>query len=251
MYISNYCNYYFISIHAPAKGATRHTHASILLAAFQSTLPRRERHFLSRSRCASSRISIHAPAKGATISLPPRNPYIIFQSTLPRRERHAIHGLENAFIQFQSTLPRRERHHPRLPSCPNEHFNPRSREGSDRHPIFIVVIQHRISIHAPAKGATLLPRISASPAEFQSTLPRRERPRFFRMCKRAQMISIHAPAKGATTLLTLMMILMLISIHAPAKGATQSRRIYLCRQRISIHAPAKGATLYPGGICVE
>ena len=77
------------------------------------------------------------------------------------------------------------------------HFNPRSREGSD---ISARKKQHRqiisihapakgatfvggvslalilISIHAPAKGATLLGGGSVITLPFQSTLPRRERP---------------------------------------------------------------------------
>ena len=55
------------------------------------------------------------------------------------------------------------------------HFNPRSHEGSD------VLSRHsgkrtRISIHAPTKGATCLPRFFSCQIKFQSTLPRRERP---------------------------------------------------------------------------
>ena len=152
MYISNYCNYYFISIHAPAKGATRHTHASILLAAFQSTLPRRERHFLSRSRCASSRISIHAPAKGATSPA----------------------GFICVDRGFQSTLPRRERRKGLCCLQQGCDFNPRSREGSDLYDT-TALPDAKISIHAPAKGATLSTQGIENGIQFQSTLPRRER----------------------------------------------------------------------------
>ena len=58
----------------------------------------------------------------------------------------------------------------------NKHFNPRSREGSDPHLILDTLSAVAISIHAPAKGATV-----------------------FR-CKVGtnRQISIHAPAKGAT-----------------------------------------------------
>ena len=51
-----------ISIHAPAKGATYYgTFDMSILNSFQSTLPRRERNFVTKIL-----ISIHAPAKGAT-----------------------------------------------------------------------------------------------------------------------------------------------------------------------------------------
>ncbi len=55
---------------------------------------------------------------------------------------------------------------------------------------------------------------------FQSTLPRRERPRhvYVRLC--GHVISIHAPAKGATSSMSVSSPDRRISIHAPAKGAT-------------------------------
>ena len=64
----------------------------------------------------------------------------------------------------------------RTPNRTSLHFNPRSREGSDLRSGFIGAPVHRISIHAPVKGATLGP-ISAA---------------------REEVISIHAPVKGAT-----------------------------------------------------
>ena len=80
-------------------------------------------------------------------------------------------------------------------SCSN-YFNPRSREGSDvnwcdatfRRMLFqstlprgerpshqLHITKHGISIHAPARGATVINSGPASPAIFQSTLPRGER----------------------------------------------------------------------------
>ena len=55
-------------------------------------------------------------------------------------------------------------------------FNPRSREGSDMLPIADPQAEAHISIHAPAKGATI---IGGEKVDIKS-------------------ISIHAPAKGAT-----------------------------------------------------
>ena len=78
-----------------------------------------------------------------------------------------------------------------------------------------------ISIHAPAKGATSPSILNAISFVFQSTLPRRER----------QMRTF------------LLLFLSSISIHAPAKGATQRRNVVDCHFLISIHAPAKGATI--------
>ena len=63
-------------------------------------------------------------------------------------------------------------------------------------------------------------KISALQAEFQSTPPRRGRPRFSMGQRQAQPISIHAPAQGATSEYVTLVVKWLISIHAPAQGAT-------------------------------
>ena len=82
---------------------------------------------------------------------------------------------------FQSTLPRGERR--RADDRGKRsilHFNPRSHEGSDTsspwYPVF-----HKISIHAPTRGATLTaPLTFVLILPFQSALPRGERPLFRR-----------------------------------------------------------------------
>ena len=100
-------------------------------------------------------ISIHAPAKGATRIMLMATLTVPFQSTLPRRERRwAIDFLHSA-VYFNprsregsdgSQWARAER---------GSNFNPRSREGSDAHHDCRHG-GHCISIHAPAKGATLV-----------------------------------------------------------------------------------------------
>ena len=189
-----------ISIHAPAKGATACKRSlSLCAAAFQSTLPRRERHisttskypfgyFNPRSREGSDArvtrrgrvggaISIHAPAKGATSRIMSiASTVSIFQSTLPRRERRGRSAHCGTSSTFQSTLPRRERRSAGLaPAFSSMHFNPRSREGSD-------VAGRPIAASEPFQST--LPRrerrassaVMGKAAAFQSTLPRRERP---------------------------------------------------------------------------
>ena len=99
-------------------------------------------------------------------------------------------------------------------------FNPRSREGSD-------------NFHHPTVPAHKI---------FQSTLPRRERLYLCSNTDARQNISIHAPAKGATLYASLHPAAPQISIHAPAKGATAFIKYRLEQLGISIHAPAKGAT---------
>ena len=99
--------------------------------------------------------------------------------------------------RFQSTLPRGERLHIYSHLLRVQHFNPRSREGSDWtvHILYgssIIISIHapargatlcyirprfyaHISIHAPARGATVFARDIFKDSEFQSTLPRGER----------------------------------------------------------------------------
>ena len=120
-----------------------------------------------------------------------------FQSTLPRRERRQRRIRTSSHSTFQSTLPRRERRCLRIDTNSFNYFNPRSREGSDTESN--AGLQYdRISIHAPAKGAT-----TASVELSDNSI-----------------ISIHAPAKGATIAFQSYNSRVCISIHAPAKGAT-------------------------------
>ena len=146
-----------------------------------------------------------------------------FQSTLPRGERLLHCRLLIIDLIFQSTLPRGER-----PLGSNilmlwlEDFNPRSREGSDTATVYCDY-SCTISIHAPARGATLITARIANCLEifqstlprgerlvygtsplllflFQSTLPRGERLDFSKFEENMLGISIHAPARGATVI---------------------------------------------------
>ena len=60
----------------------------------------------------------------------------------------------------------------------------------------------RISIHAPARGATALAMAGIQNIVFQSTLPRGERPQIEAVNNNLIPISIHAPARGATSILS-------------------------------------------------
>ena len=152
----------------------------IKITKFQSTLPRRERrlsikiiseafwYFNPRSREGSDFLSLMDLAYSSK-----------FQSTLPRRERQCFCIFVITYNIFQSTLPRRERQNLSNIMSQSDYFNPRSREGSD-----VVFLPHvnysSISIHAPAKGATI--PCNTFPQHlsiFQSTLPRRERQQYY------------------------------------------------------------------------
>ena len=123
-----------ISIHAPARGAT--SQMCLLLRL--------------------STISIHAPARGATSLANAKACADQFQSTLPRGERPRKRVCFTVLLLFQSTLPRGERR-AKAPDTRKftTYFNPRSREGSDAATLDGTA-SDVISIHAPARGATMV-----------------------------------------------------------------------------------------------
>ena len=123
-------------------------------------------------------------------------------------------------------------------------FNPRSLEGSDYQIIVPLPEPTKISIHAPARGATVnvatilnfLPEISIHAPARGATQSKDRHPG-------RNDISIHAPARGATLPELEAITDTVISIHAPARGATFSPFFSLrLATQISIHAPARGAT---------
>ena len=100
----------------------------------------------------------------------------------------------------------------------------------------------RISIHAPAWGATVALHVRDLAGEFQSTHPRGVRRHLPDQHRHKLKISIHAPAWGATRKYSQSRHRRKISIHAPAWGATIIKNEVLMNSDISIHAPAWGAT---------
>ena len=153
-------------------------------------------------------------------------------------------------------------------TCPsNSYFNPRSREGSDNSVKPFVIRIDSISIHAPARGATLFRNVMQletqisihAPArgatvkelceivwgEFQSTLPRGERPMGgFKFLGnngfQSTLPRVERPIEGG-------------AIAGNANFNPRSRewsdrhhRKGRPNRTISIHAPASGATLWHG-----
>ena len=188
-----------VSIHAPAWGATqprrRPWHCSRCFnprarvgrdkavsdvgaraIEFQSTRPRGARHVLITGRVGIGEFQSTRP-RGARPSLAARVMFCKwFQSTRPRGARPGVLDAYDLMQVFQSTRPRGAR------------------------PVMGAKVLHdlRVSIHAPAWGATRRPR-----------------------CVRPHTgVSIHAPAWGATPSLTAGVTFSPVSIHAPAWGAT-------------------------------
>ena len=129
--------------------------------------------------------------------------------------------------EFQSTLPRRERQSTDHIVSDILYFNPRSREGSDRHPSISHPVHPGISIHAPAKGATVEKKDIMRAFVFQSTLPRRER-----LCSnrsKFQTSDFNPRSREGSDVIARSAYCedWNISIHAPAKGATDATLEYV------------------------
>ena len=191
----------------------------------------------------TQKVSIHAPARGATASAFSVATWTLFQSTRPHGARLSLINLAivyllgfnprartgrdvlsklraNTSVQFQSTRPHGARH-----------------GLSDAG-----LIVDEVSIHAPARGATVLATGQFTINEFQSTRPHGAR-LLLLVADALTLVSIHAPARGAT-------------LSAPAIDASsgfQSTRPHGARHvgnmvelqllKVSIHAPARGATV--------
>ena len=173
-----------------------------------------------RAAVITAYISIHAPARGAT---PARRSCAPFLGDFNPRPREGS--------DFQSVKS----------NCDFHYFNPRPREGSDAQQAALEY-DDRISIHAPARGATAFMRwVCSELRQFQSTPPRGERrcrpcsgprPRYFNP----------RPREGSDVAMLSLLSSAVISIHAPARGATSVMLCISGNIRISIHAPARGAT---------
>ena len=188
---------------------------------FQSTRPRGARRpLVEGAEIASQRFNPRAREGRDRRVCFSRDSPKTFQSTRPRGARPLVEGAEIASQRFNPRaregrdLCSQTRH---LASCG---FNPRAREGRDSGTC-IRTRSPRVSIHAPARGATpLLSNTTSCFVRFQSTRPRGARP-----CRRlSDGLSIlfqstrprgARPGGSGDTA-----PLCAVSIHAPARGAT-------------------------------
>ena len=120
-----------------------------------------------------------------------------FQSTLPHGERFLTSSQRVKHRSFQSTLPHGERLSLKRTTLLLFPFNPRSRTGSDVLIDLGAVVDDRLSIHAPARGAILFIHQETPGISFQSTLPHGERCDSHGTKIDSVFLSIHAPARGA------------------------------------------------------
>ena len=143
---------------------------------------------------------------------------IAFQFTRPREARLFFGCGRDAVRRFQFTRPREARPQLEVVKERRNSFNSRARERRDNE-VYATHALHGVSIHAPARGATVDTAGNALATRFQFTRPREARlwrgcgrcaddefqftrPREARLImgklSRAFKVSIHAPARGAT-----------------------------------------------------
>ena len=148
--------------------------------------------------------------------------------------------------------------------APRSNFNPRPPRRGRQAISFHDLRLGRISIHAPARGATPRSRLcGCSRWYFNPRPPRGGRQPDYTLVLPADEISTHAPREGGDVGDGVDVRATHISSHAPARGATQHGRSDTgtydfnprpreggdmdvtptsANWRISIHAPARGAT---------
>ena len=186
---------------------------------FQSTHPHGVRPFLYAKQYLHPCVSIHAPTRGATAISPEDIRLIAVSIHAPTRGATGISVCKQQTQWFQSTHPHGVRQYCIAYIPDRNGFNPRTHTGCDRrgdqtlprytcfnprtHTGCDVVgpsggISHKVSIHAPTRGATLVNLAY----QLQDA------------------VSIHAPTRGATELTTEFNVSEEVSIHAPTRGAT-------------------------------
>ena len=103
-----------------------------------------------------------------------------------------------AFKLFQSTHPHGVRLRAKLPSPKPMGFQSTHPHGVRPDELVPMFKWCHVSIHAPARGATLKSQVLAHLPLFQSTHPHGVRLNFAEDDARVIAVSIHAPARGAT-----------------------------------------------------
>ena len=258
------------SIRAPARGATR-------AGLFQSAPPHGGRRPVSirapatwgRRVAATARVSIRAPARGATpddvfADDAPAELYP-FQSAPPRRGATAREISTWLGRMVSIRAPARGATSGQRRTCFNPRqggrhsvsrarigFNPRPRKGGDRGFRSISGLS-RVSIRAPARGATFSRPLQRTPIRFNA--PPHGGRHASTPLLRTQMFQSAPPRTGGDpTVAATAFGVVMVSIRAPARGATRcearknraparpTRRV-TGDPHVSIRAPATG------GVC--
>ena len=185
-----------VSIHAPARGATRCSCAIVCILCFNPRT-RTGCDYLGLYISRSLFVSIHAPARGAT-----------------RRTE-----LLKTYKYVSIHAPARGATRSNQPGIRVQRFNPRTRTGCDRSSRRILTNQRSFNPRTRT-GCDAVVTLTLA-------IDRRFNPRTRTGCdvdgspvSNTSGVSIHAPARGATSRYRWKMSSCEVSIHAPARGAT-------------------------------
>ena len=260
---------YHISIHAPAKGATRRPFpSSSLQHKISIHAPAKGATIQNVHHRRGKQISIHAPAKGATSrgevvadTLQYFNPrsregsdltittfipsLYLFQSTLPRRERHRNSVQRQCRYDISIHAPAKGATRTgRSYITYSNHFNPRSREGSDDDMTVSLAGGYAFQSTLPRRERPAHAALFTYQRTFQSTLPRRERRRQIHMTKPHGTFQSTLPRRERRKADRETMVPIKFQSTLPRR----ERREQVAEKKgytlISIHAPAKGATAF-------
>ena len=144
----------------------------------QSSVPRGERLITALTYRSAQTISILAPTRGATRKRGKSMSWGEFQSSLPRGERQGFRDLEETVSLFQSSLPRGERRLSIFLDSIVLYISILAPTRGATVDGYFGVTVPAISILAPTRGATLRKSFSIRSKQFQSSLPRGERPKW-------------------------------------------------------------------------
>ena len=165
---------------------------------FQSTPPRGGATAMEDNKPADTWISIHAPARGGDAAYQLKIDALEISIHAPARGGDTSAADRSFTSRNFNPRPREGGRPPWRSSGPSRahNFNPRPREGGDidKPPCYVWV---RISIHAPARGATIMPTTTTHfNLKFQSTPPRGGRPALFPILARSLLFQSTPPRGG-------------------------------------------------------
>ena len=141
-----------------------------------------------------------------------------FQSTPPRGGRQVLLAVGALFRKFQSTPPRGGRPSVIDNLCVVSPFQSTPPRGG-RQPRQNAIFTEEVSIHAPARGATVQRVLRAPIFRFQSTPPRGGRLRDAPIPKPQRCFNPR-PRAGGDKNQRISSLIPVVSIHARARGAT-------------------------------
>ena len=194
-----------VSIHAPARGATKQpychswthcsfnpraregrddalTNLSVITGVFQSTRPRGARRYGRIGSCNVSKFQSTRPRGARQRRLAGLYPLRLFQSTRPRGARLCVHLRLRYNVKVSIHAPARGATRCFRSSVPNSHVSIHAPARGATATRALLARPCRVSIHAPARGATRIIDISGSACLFQSTRPRGARHAHRRSC---------------------------------------------------------------------